>query len=86
MIELCLIPEITSPQFVHEFMPIALCNTIYKVMSKVIVIMLNNRMDKVVSPFQSGFIPGRRIQDNIVVAQEMMHSMHKVRGKTYFSC
>lgn len=61
MIELCLIPEITSPQFVHQFMPISLCNTIYKVMSKVIVIMLNNLMNKVVSPFQSGFIPGRRI-------------------------
>lgn len=34
-----------------------------------------------VSPFQIGFILGRSIRDNIVVAQEMLHSMYIARGK-----
>jgi ribulose 1,5-bisphosphate carboxylase large subunit-like protein len=39
-----------------------------------------------VSPFQTGFIHGRSIHENIIVAQEVVHSMHKVRGKKgYFA-
>jgi hypothetical protein len=32
-------------------------------------------------PFQTGFVPGRNIHDNIIVAKEMIHSMHKMKGK-----
>jgi hypothetical protein len=39
-----------------------------------------------VSPYQTGFVPGRNIHENIVVAQEMVHSMMKLKGsKGYFS-
>lgn len=36
---------------------------------------------KLISPQQTGFIPSRSIHDNIVVAQEMMHSMRRMQGK-----
>jgi len=40
---------------------------------------------KLISPQQTGFIPSRSIHDNIVVAQEMMHSMRRMQGKVgYF--
>jgi hypothetical protein len=40
----------------------------------------------VVSPHQTGFIPGRSIHENIVVAKEMVHSMNKMKGrKGYFA-
>lgn len=37
--------------------------------------------DRLVSPNQTGFIPRRNIHENIVVAQEILQSMHKLRGK-----
>jgi signal recognition particle subunit SEC65 len=38
----------------------------------------------VVSPFQTGFVPGRNITENIVIAQEMLHSMTKMKSKLGF--
>lgn len=36
-------------------------------------------MDKVASSNLSGFIPNRNIHENIVVAQEIMYSMDKLK-------
>lgn len=48
--------------------------------TKVIVNRLKPLIANLVSPFQTGFIPTRSIHENIVVAQELMHSMRKMRG------
>jgi hypothetical protein len=33
-----------------------------------------------------GFVPGRNIHENIIVAKEMVHSMHMAKGrKGYFA-
>lgn len=36
----------------------------------------------IISAFQTGFIPTRCFHENIIVAQEMIHSMKKMRGNT----
>lgn len=36
------------------------------------------------SPYQTRFIPGRTIQENIVVVQEKAHNMSKMEGKAGF--
>ncbi|OMO56897.1 reverse transcriptase [Corchorus capsularis] len=36
---------------------------------------------KLIGPLQSSFIPGRQAADNILVAQEMIHTIRKSRGK-----
>ncbi|CAJ2634326.1 unnamed protein product [Trifolium pratense] len=41
-------------------------------------------LDGIISPYQSSFIPGRTIHHNIIVAQEMVHSMAKMKGKRMF--
>lgn len=66
--DICLIPKVEKPEFVSQFCPISLCNTIYKVVTKVVVNQLKKHMDVLISPFQSGFTPRRNIQENIVVA------------------
>ncbi|XP_058759648.1 uncharacterized protein LOC131632954 [Vicia villosa] len=47
--DICLIPKIDHPQTIAQFRPISLCNTIYKVISKVVEFR-NNRW----KPFQVG--------------------------------
>ncbi|PNX98123.1 ribonuclease H [Trifolium pratense] len=78
--DICLIPKIQQPEHINQFRPISLCNTIYKVVSKVIVERLKDCIPLIISPYQTGFVPGRNIHENIIVAQEMIHSMTKMKG------
>lgn len=38
-------------------------------------------VDKMVSSYQTWFMVGRSIQDNIIVAQEVLHSTNHLKGK-----
>jgi hypothetical protein len=82
--DICLIPKIDKPEFVSQFRPISLCNVSYKIITKIIVNRLKRIIPQVVSPFQTGFVPGRNITENIVIAQEMLHSMMKMRNRVGF--
>lgn len=78
---ICLIPKIAQPELVNQFPLISLCNTIYKVVSKVIVERLMDCIPIIVSPIKMRFMPGRIIHENIVVVQEMIHNMNKIKLK-----
>ncbi|KAK3230980.1 hypothetical protein Dsin_002861 [Dipteronia sinensis] len=56
-----------------QFRPISLCNTTYKILSKIIVQRIIPLLPNLVSPSQVAFVPGRQIQDDIVVAQEALN-------------
>lgn len=80
-IDFFLIPKTTNLHYVHHYRLISLFNSIYKILSKIIVNRLKMCMDRFIPPNQIGFIPMRNIHENIVVAREILHSMHKLRGK-----
>lgn len=45
---------------------------------------LNPYMSKLVSSYQTGFVPGRSIHENIIIAKEIMHRMNKKRERKAF--
>lgn len=79
--DICLIPKVFHPQAVAQFRPISLCNTIYKVVSKVLMERLKECILAWVSPFQTGFVRGRIIHENVIIAKEAMNILPKKKGK-----
>ena len=66
----------------NQFLPINLCNVLYKIISKLLVNRLKKVLHKLISPWQTAFVPRRKIQENTFFAQEIIHEMKKKKGKT----
>lgn len=76
-----LIPKVKNPESMNRFRPISLCRFIYKIISKIMTNRLQPFINGLISEQQSAFIPGRQIQDNIIVAHEVFHFLKlKKRG------
>ena len=75
-----MIPKVKDPTDVAQYRPISLCNVVYKLVSKAIVIRLKKFLPDLVTENQSAFVPGRQITDNALIAMELFHTM-KYRNK-----
>ncbi|XP_073054082.1 uncharacterized protein [Primulina eburnea] len=70
-----LIPKVEGARAWSDFRPINLCNVTNKIISKLLYSRLRDVVERLVTPNQSGFVPGRMISDNILLAQELTHSL-----------
>lgn len=66
---------------IADFRPITLLNTSYKLVSKVLVSRLRPILHQIVGPFQNSFLAGRGTSDNILITQEVVHSLVNLKGR-----
>lgn len=78
---LCLIPKSSDADSLAQFRPISLCNVLTKGIYKVLANHLRPLMTKLTGQCQSSFIPRRSTSNNIMIAQEVIHSLHRRWGR-----
>ncbi|KAF3788292.1 Transposon TX1 uncharacterized protein [Nymphaea thermarum] len=74
-----LVPKRPNPTDVTHFRPISILGTPYKIIAKLLSLRLAPVMPSIISPFQVAFIKGRRLQDAVVLANEVVHSLYCLR-------
>lgn len=82
--KIVLIPKVPALTNMTNFLPISLCNVLYKLVVKVIANQLRKILNACIDHARSAFFPRRLITDNIVLAYEMLHTFGKKRGWSSF--
>ncbi|GJX02345.1 putative RNA-directed DNA polymerase, eukaryota, reverse transcriptase zinc-binding domain protein [Tanacetum coccineum] len=77
---IALLPKVKIPSQVNDYLPISCSNVLYKCISKIITNRIKEGLNDIVSDNQSAFVLSRRIIDNILITQELMHNYHLDRG------
>eukprot|EP00253_Pinus_taeda_P019258 PITA_19258 len=67
--------DILQAQTPDRFRPIALCNVVYKIISKVVANRLKPLLPALVLGEKLGYVEGRQILNNIIQAHEVVHSL-----------
>jgi hypothetical protein len=81
---IALVPKLAGSHSVNHFRPISLCNITYKIITKILANRLKTILPKLISLLQSAFVPSRNIQDNTILAHELLHSFKNKKGKGGF--
>lgn len=81
---IALVPKNDNPNSMADMRSISLCNTVYKVIPKVIVSKLKPILLSITSTTQVSFDLRRHIMNNIFILQEIMHHFKCVKGKKDF--
>lgn len=70
-----LMPKKPGVASFDELYPISLCNSVYKIFSKVLAARLQRVLPLIISPQQNGFVASRKMLDSILSINENMHSL-----------
>ena len=75
-----LVPKSSNASVLSDFRPISCCNTIYKLISKILANRLQRVIGELISPNQSAFLKGRIISDVSLLAHELVRDFNKPMG------
>ena len=70
---LALIPKESNPTTFNRVRPISLCNSSYKIITKILANRIKKVLPLIISENQGGFVPNRQIIDNVIIVQEAVH-------------
>lgn len=82
---IALIPKVNRLENVGQFRPITLCNNSYKIISKCLVRRLQPLTNSLIGHFQNAFVLGRSINDNCIIAHEMLSKVKKSKKDAYYN-
>ena len=77
---LSLVPKFPGASRIRDFRPISCLNTIYKVISRLMVKRLKPILPTLILPSQTTFIKGRLLVENTTLAGELINEYHKKKG------
>ena len=77
---LTLIPKENHTTSPSHFRSISLCNVIYKLLTKIITTHLKPILPFIISLEQFGYVEGRKILDSVILAHEVIHSLHMTKS------
>jgi hypothetical protein len=72
-----LLPKQNEVTHIRQYRPICLLNVSFKIFTKMDVNRITGIAEKVVSPSQSAFMPGRNIMEGVVMLHETIHELHR---------
>lgn len=78
---LTLISKFPGANVIKDFRPISCCNTLYKLISKLLVARLKPLLPKLILPNQRAFIKGRLLLENCLLASEIVNGYHLNKGQ-----
>jgi hypothetical protein len=79
-----LIPKTENATKIQQYRPICVLNVSFKIFTKVGTNRLNKVARTMVSPTQTGFMPGRNIMEGVVILHETIHELHTKNLMSYF--
>ena len=72
-----LVPKITSAEKMSDFRPIACCNVVYKLISKIMAHRIKAILPRAIEKNQCAFVQGRLLLENVLLATDLVKDYHK---------
>nr|GFC15707.1 RNA-directed DNA polymerase, eukaryota, reverse transcriptase zinc-binding domain protein [Tanacetum cinerariifolium] len=76
-----LISKILDPKAVHDFRPISLIGSLYKVVTKILANRLSTVISHLISDVQTAFLPNRQILDDPFIINEILSWCNHKKSK-----
>ena len=74
-----LLPRCKEAIKIQQYRPICLLNVSFKFFTKVATNRISKVAQKVISPTQIAFLPGRNIMEGVIVLHETIHELHRAK-------